>query len=59
MEFFEEDFFGYKARKRSWLSNAAHNLDISLVSFVKKHLKVIEGEFVVMILNVKKNSLKE
>ncbi len=37
----------------------ALSLKISHVSFVKEHLKVIKGEFAVIILNVKKSSMKE
>ena len=36
----------------------ALSLKISHVSFVKEHLKVIKGEFAVIILNVKKSSMK-
>jgi hypothetical protein len=41
-----------------WPPTLAYNLDISLASSVKKHLKVIKGEFVVIVLNAKKKTMK-
>lgn len=38
--------------------NPAHNLDISPLSFAEEHLKVTRGGFFVIILNIRKNSMK-